>query len=270
MVKISVVVVNQKQDQNVLNCLLSVLEQSYCPHEVILVNNGPLDRPMQQIRDVVREKHITFKTLEQPFDGMSSARNRGIEETTGTHVAFLHAAYSWDKHFLERMRGQLKRHKHIGLIGVARQSKNARRNTNIIEHVPLKRLLYWDLFHPWGTVVKKEILTRMGGFDESLLFADSFDCWTRIAGDYYSVIMNVPLVMEAADKKAGHQYLLKLQTEKLRVYRSLLQQKKITVWDYTSALAFSGVRYFRNVNLSGQATPEPTEEPVYEQSRIPN
>lgn len=270
MVKISVIVVNQKQDKTVLRCLLSVLEQSLQPKEIILVNNGAMDRSLQKINDLAQEKKIPFQVLESPFECLSVARNRGVAIATGNYVAFLDAAYSWDGHFLEKMRKHLKQHRNIGLIGVANQPPKLQQDSEALEHIPLRKLLYWDLFHPSGTIIKKDILSRAGGFDESLLFAESYEYSTRIAGDYYSVILRAPLVMEAADQNSWQQPPVRVQAEKRSVYRTLLKEKKITVWDYTTALAFSELKRLRSFAYQREEQQAQLNEEriAYEQSRI--
>lgn len=76
----------------------SVLEQTYSPLEVTVVDDGSTDGTA----DVVRAYADRVRLVQQPNGGPSAARNTGIANTTGALVAFLDADDVWLPGKLER------------------------------------------------------------------------------------------------------------------------------------------------------------------------
>lgn len=68
-------------------CLDSVLEQSYKNIEIILVNDGSEDMS-GSICDEYAQKDKRIKVIHKQNEGVSTARNIGIKNATGTYICF--------------------------------------------------------------------------------------------------------------------------------------------------------------------------------------
>lgn len=81
-------------------CIDSVLASSYADYEILLVNDGSTDKsPEICTRYAAGDDRIRFIT--QKNQGVSAARNRGIEEAKGTWIIFLDADDFITDDFLE-------------------------------------------------------------------------------------------------------------------------------------------------------------------------
>lgn len=69
-------------------CLTSVVNQTYRPLEVILVDDGSVDGSAEIARRYVRE-YSFFSLFAEENEGLSVARNTGIEHATGKYIYFL-------------------------------------------------------------------------------------------------------------------------------------------------------------------------------------
>jgi glycosyltransferase involved in cell wall biosynthesis len=73
----------------------SVLTQSHREVELILVNDGSRDGSAA-IMDAYAQRDPRVVAVHQDNGGVAAARNRGLQEARGTHVAFLDSDDWWD------------------------------------------------------------------------------------------------------------------------------------------------------------------------------
>lgn len=96
--RISVVIPTYNRFTTVGKAIDSVLSQTYCDVEVIVVDDGSSDDTAKVIGDAYGERIRLFKQRNQ---GASAARNRGIAEARGEWIAFLDSDDFWEKDKLE-------------------------------------------------------------------------------------------------------------------------------------------------------------------------
>jgi glycosyltransferase involved in cell wall biosynthesis len=90
--RISVVISLYNKQDYVEQAVSSVLQSSYPPHEVIVVDDGSTDNGPQRVRAIADPR---VRLISQPNRGVSAARNRGIDEARGEYIAFLDADDYW-------------------------------------------------------------------------------------------------------------------------------------------------------------------------------
>jgi glycosyltransferase involved in cell wall biosynthesis len=96
------------------DALESVFNQTYKNVEVIVVDDGspePLVNTVQRISDG-RVKYYRLKENK----GANVARNRGIEEASGSYIAFLDDDDRWERTKLEEQVTVLSNNHNIGLV----------------------------------------------------------------------------------------------------------------------------------------------------------
>ncbi len=69
-------------------CVMSILAQTYRNLEVILVDDGSPDR-CGNICDAFAAKDPRIKVIHKQNEGLSQARNVGIEIATGAYITFI-------------------------------------------------------------------------------------------------------------------------------------------------------------------------------------
>ena len=90
---ISVIIPLYNKRAHILDTLEAVLSQSLLPLEVIVVNDGSTDDGADcvAVKIITDQRYKIVRLINQKNGGVSRARNRGIEEAKGSHVAFLDA-----------------------------------------------------------------------------------------------------------------------------------------------------------------------------------
>lgn len=88
MPKISVIVPIHNNVNNLDRCLTSIVNQSYTDLEILLIDDGSTDDSFS-ICMKYAEKDSRIKVLHQNNQGVSAARNRGIDSATGEYLCFV-------------------------------------------------------------------------------------------------------------------------------------------------------------------------------------
>lgn len=83
----SIIVPVYKVEKYLLRFLESVANQTFTDYEVLLIDDGSPDRS-GVICDEFAAEHPQFRTIHKPNGGVSSARNRGVEEAKGEWLLF--------------------------------------------------------------------------------------------------------------------------------------------------------------------------------------
>ena len=101
-VKYSIIVPVYNAEQFLERCIKSLIGQTYKNFEVIFINDGSSDTS----GDILK-KYCTsdkrLKLIERTNQGVSSARNEGIERAIGEYVIFVDADDYVEKNLLEKI-----------------------------------------------------------------------------------------------------------------------------------------------------------------------
>ncbi|MED3820745.1 glycosyltransferase family 2 protein [Priestia aryabhattai] len=85
---ISIIVPVYNGEANILKCVNSLLKQTYKNFEIILVNDGSNDRTLEILTPLVLE-HSSLKLINKKNEGVSIARNVGLENASGQYITFM-------------------------------------------------------------------------------------------------------------------------------------------------------------------------------------
>lgn len=88
MKKFSIIVPVYNVERYLSICIQSILCQSTCDYEMILIDDGSTDRS-GEICDKYAQKYSNIHVIHQENQGLSAARNRGIEIAGGEYLLFL-------------------------------------------------------------------------------------------------------------------------------------------------------------------------------------
>lgn len=99
---ITVVVPVYNVEDYLERCLESIGRQTYEKIEVILVNDGSIDRS-GEICDKYAALKSNFRVVHQPNGGLSAARNTGIDEANGEFISFVDSDDFIANNFIEHL-----------------------------------------------------------------------------------------------------------------------------------------------------------------------
>ena len=90
MTKLSIIVPVYNVEQYIKACIESLYRQEIAEKdlEIIIVNDGTPDNSMEVIADIVSQ-HSNITVVEQENQGLSAARNTGLEKAIGEYILFV-------------------------------------------------------------------------------------------------------------------------------------------------------------------------------------
>lgn len=180
--------------------LASLTLQTRQPDRVIVVDDGSSDDCAQRVRDFAAPFPLTL--LQQANQGPARARNRGIFAAEETFIAFLDADDQWHPQKLEKQLAlyeRLNAQGHaVGLIDCYQMSvfedgrqqlEERRKGGNHFADFIRENVINGTS----GVLVVRDVVCALGGFDQSLRFAEDRLLWTRIAESWE--IHTVPQIL---------------------------------------------------------------------------
>ena len=106
--EISVIVPIYRVERFLPRCIDSILKQTFRNIEVILVDDGS-DDGCPAICDAAAEKDARVRVIHQKNQGLSAARNAGIDEAQGSYIAFADSDDYMEPSMLEIMLERMKK-----------------------------------------------------------------------------------------------------------------------------------------------------------------
>ncbi|OUN95451.1 hypothetical protein B5F98_09290 [Pseudoflavonifractor sp. An44] len=99
---VSVLIPAYNAEKTICRCLNSVLSQTFHDFEVIVVNDGSKDTTLSMIRGY-SEKDARVKVVDQPNQGVATARNVALEHACGEYILYVDADDWIEPNMLERL-----------------------------------------------------------------------------------------------------------------------------------------------------------------------
>ena len=193
---VSVVVPTFNRSEMLPYALESVVQQSFRPIEIIIVDDGSTDDTEDQVQAWAKKnddgKNLVVRFFRQSHLGANAARNRGIEEANGEFIAFLDSDDRWLPKKLEKQIRKLQLFKEMGGIycGIVNVDlKTGERDHSSKKNLPegnlLKKLLIRDVTEPTSCwTVRRECFSKVGVFDVKLPARQDWDMWIRLGAIY--------------------------------------------------------------------------------------
>ncbi|MEE1232788.1 MAG: glycosyltransferase family 2 protein [Phocaeicola sp.] len=100
-IKFSIIIPLYNKAKYIRKTLLSILNQTFTDYEIIIVDDGSTDNSLA-IANSIKDKRI--KVFSKINEGVSAARNYGIEKASYQYIAFIDADDWWHPLFLTKIK----------------------------------------------------------------------------------------------------------------------------------------------------------------------
>lgn len=189
---VSVVIPLYNKGPYIARAINSVLAQTFQDFELIVVDDGSTDDGVEVVRGFDDSR---IQLIQQENQGVSAARNRGIEAARAEMVAFLDADDEWLPGFLETILRLRALYPNAGLYGTAYEVYFP---GSIVKRVYLKddgdRLLssYFSALVGFGSPIfnsssfaaPRDILMKVGGYTLGVKWNEDGALWGKVALHY--------------------------------------------------------------------------------------
>ena len=181
----------------------SVLSQDFEDFELIVVDDGSTDNT----QDILDGYDRDIMVLRQDNRGVSAARNAGIASASGQFIAFLDSDDLW-------LPGKLS--SHVDFFNLNPEAlicqteelwiRNGKRVNPKNRHKKFSGMIFKHslplcIVSPSAVMLKKNLFTKTGMFDEKLPACEDYDLWLRISCKYPIYLIDTPLII----KRGGHE-----------------------------------------------------------------
>lgn len=256
---ISVIIPMYQAEATITDTLQSVVDQTYRPLEVIVVNDGSTDRSKVVVEGFIQQ-HTTaflrFKLIDQPNGGVSRARNIGMRASEGAYIALLDADDKWLPGKLQEQHDIMENNPKIDFLGTQRNGEQRSRwlfkRFDHLTPISARLLLYKTFFVTPTVLFKKHVLANTGFFDETQRYAEEGDYWIRICHAHHCVLWNESTTITGNGKPnfgfSGLSSNLK-EMEKGELKNMKLGYKLgvVGVFEYAFLVCYSLIKYFRRI-----------------------
>ncbi|MBR2451312.1 MAG: glycosyltransferase family 2 protein [Paludibacteraceae bacterium] len=205
----SIVIPLYNKQNAIAATLQSVLAQTYTNYEIIVVDDGSTDDSARIAEEYIREVKgaenceaettasrllpLAFRLIKKNNGGVSSARNRGVQEARYDYIALLDGDDLWDEHYLEEQVKFIQDFPKAKMWGVSIAFIKYNRRTKWEQGMGDGYRGYVenyfgtshnDLFCSSSVVICREVFNNVGYFDERIASSEDLDMWYRIILHY--------------------------------------------------------------------------------------
>lgn len=247
---VSIIVPIYNAENTIDATINSVLSQTYINWELILINDGSIDKSHDLI-SIYDDPRIIY--LQQNNKGVAFARNYGLSLAKGEFVAFLDSDDLWSNTKLERSIEIIEKNNcDLVYSNIKIFTKTINDAASYTYTEPIKendnylRLLIYDYIPTLTVVVKKSILDKIGYFDTDLHGTEDWDLWIRIAKEHKIKFISDELayyryVDTGLSKNRDKHLLEELKVLKKHVLNNqhipkIIYQKALWVWNKKNLL----------------------------------
>ncbi len=223
----SVVLPTYNRRKQLERCLRSIDLQTFKDYEVIVVDDGSTDDTPQFISN----DYPRIKYFRQKNQGVSKARNTGMELAEGSYIAFIDSDDVWYSHRLEVLHKVIRNlPENLGLIfndldklenekgtlhSYSDDYFNVKRTKVLNEMTTacqvdwdgsdltiaygniFRGLLHGNVIQPSCAVMNKEVYSHVGGFREDYRVANDSEYFLRVSKDFK--VAFVPMILTSLD-----------------------------------------------------------------------
>lgn len=185
----SVVITAYNKGNFIKSSVESVLNQTIGDFEMFVIDDGSRDNTRKKVLSI-NDKRVKY-FYQDPSGLPASARNRGIERTSGKYIALLDGDDAWLPDKLKKVQGVFEDHPDADII--SHDLKITDENDNIIRrtyHGPYPENMYDKLLWKGNclgvsqTVLKREVFFEHNFWfdeDKKLFSVEDYDFWLRLA-----------------------------------------------------------------------------------------
>jgi glycosyltransferase involved in cell wall biosynthesis len=191
----SVIIPTYNRCYIVWRAILSVLNQTHPWFELLIIDDASTDDTEKLVKQFSDPRVKYFKLKKNK--GPATARNFGLKKAKGKYIAYLDSDNEWHKDYLESVLNAFKRYPNKVLIFCKKNYRlevidekgrliNLRDEfTGHRKYFDLKRLWQRKIIIDTNTLAhKKEIIRKIGGWDQNLDFWEDFEFTLRASRHY--------------------------------------------------------------------------------------
>jgi glycosyltransferase involved in cell wall biosynthesis len=203
--------------------LKSALRQTHPPAEVIVVNDGSTDETVE----IVQGFGDKVRLLSQPNQGVSAARNFGIQNARSEWIALLDSDDLWRADKLELQARAILENPGADFVYTSSYTFSENWLEKLVPAPPVSRIKQelegWIPFSVSTVVFRRSKALEIGGFDPAMRLAEEWDMWLRFiqAGTEFAAVEECVAFYRRSPQSLSHQAKAYLKFQKIVVKKHI-------------------------------------------------
>lgn len=172
---ISIIIPCYNAEKTIKRCLESVISQTYKNIEIVIINDGSIDKTDSIIKKYINDNRIKY--YNRSNHGIGKTRNFGIKEATGEYITFLDSDDYLPNDAIDNLYKLAQKNK-LDLVVSDYYVDNKNIKSEKIKSFPITNVknnpnLIFDInLAPWNKLYKKELIENIK-FEENLKYEDA-------------------------------------------------------------------------------------------------
>ena len=172
---ISIIIPCYNAEKTIKRCLESVISQTYKNIEIVIINDGSIDKTDSIIKKYINDNRIKY--YNRSNHGIGKTRNFGIKEATGEYITFLDSDDYLPNDAIDNLYKLAQKNK-LDLVVSDYYVDNKNIKSEKIKSFPITNIknnpnLIFDInLAPWNKLYKKELIENIK-FEENLKYEDA-------------------------------------------------------------------------------------------------
>lgn len=220
---VSVIIPTYNRSEYLCRALESIRRQTVRCGEIIVVDDGSTDQTATVVESFSQQYPIDVNYIRQENRGPAAARNRGISVARYPYIAFLDSDDHWNKKKLELQFAAMNENPGYWISHTKEKwFRNGRhlnqkkihvpRHGNIFDHCLLLCAVGMST-----VMVKKELFSMVGNFDEGLRCCEDYDFWLRVSCRFLFYLVDLPLTIKEGGRTDQVSWIYRVGMDKLRI-----------------------------------------------------
>ena len=237
---ITVYITNYNYGKFIKKAIDSVLNQTFKNFELIIIDDGSKDKSAKIIKQFQNKNKI--KVVFQKNKGLIVSNNLALRMSNAKYIMRLDSDDWLDPHALEIMVNILERNKKISLVfpDYYEVDKNGKIIGQVRRHDFKKVKLLDQPAHGACTMIRKENLLDIGGYDEEFNCQDGYYLWLKFIKKYVVRNVNLPLFYYRQHQNSLTNNSKRILFNRSRIIRKL--QKKENTKKIVALLPIRGLK----------------------------
>ena len=226
--KISIITTCYNRVSTIRGAIESVLAQDYTDIEYVIVDGASTDGSVEAIQEAIAGKEGQVKFISEPDHGMYEAINKGIRMSTGDYIGLVHSDdFLYSSHTISDIAKRLKETRADFLYGDG-LFVNPENTDKVVRKWIGGTYRLWKVRHGWLPLhptcyIRREVMEKLGGYDESYMIAADTDLLVRYLLDNHvktDYLKKYIVRMRMGGMSTDNSRRAKMWKEDIRVYSS--------------------------------------------------
>mgnify|MGYP002628983789 CR=1 FL=1 len=214
----------------------SVLRQTLPCQEILVIDDGSTDQTPGLIEELSAQSAVPLRYFFQENQGPAAARNLGVRHARFPLIAFLDSDDHWHKDKLSHQYTAMAAEP--GYLISHTRERWLRRGVHLNQkkkHIPRHGDIFVHCLQLCAVgmstvMVRRELFSRIGTFNEELRCCEDYDFWLRVSAKHPFLLIDTPLTVKEGGRsdQVSVQYQVGMDRFRIQALMALVNSGQLT------------------------------------------